>query len=326
MQAEPGRAAGAVLAGALFLATGAITFDVLRGAGPPAQTLATDALLLGALVAVAVIAVRARRAAAAAADLLRRSEARHRSILDGSGEAIIIIDDQATVCTFNGRAERMFGYAAGEIVGSSLERLMTNGARSAHAAYLAEKGVTAMVEAVKLRTTHKGVRKTGEVFTFELTMTEWRDGPRRMFTGAMRDVTERERAAQALLASQARYAELYENSPELLFIYAVESGGGFLLESMNRAAEEYVGYTRSAIVGRTPDQLALPESARRFKRALLACLDTRVSQKDEMPLRTDRGVSSLPVTLSPMQDASGVITRILASSRAEPSALEVRAA
>lgn len=306
----------------LASAAAANLLDIAWSGATSRGDLPLDLLTTICLAAAGAVALRSDAAARRATGDLARSEARQRSIVDGAGEAIIVINDQARIVTFNRAAETMFGYSAPEIVGQSLERLMTDGARAAHAAYLARTGVTAMVEAVKLRTVHKGVRKAGDSFPFELTMTEWLDGERRMFTGVMRDVTERERAAAALRESQARYAGLYENSPELLFTYAVDGMGGFVLESMNKAAEDYSGYTRSDLVGRSTDQLSGPEEARRLKRALLHCLHSGDSSEHEMRLHLKGEARVLQVALSPMHDAAGEITRILASARDDQGRLE----
>ncbi|MDP8912817.1 MAG: PAS domain S-box protein [Pseudomonadota bacterium] len=130
-----------------------------------------------------------------------------------------------------------------------------------------------MVEAARLRVVHKGVRKAGEVFPFELTMTEWLDSGRRVFTGVMRDVTDYQRAADALRESHARFVGLFENSAQPLFIFALSGGGEFVLDTMNEAAETCAGVSRYAATGRTPDEL-VGSDARDLKRALLDCLST----------------------------------------------------
>jgi PAS domain S-box-containing protein len=193
-------------------------------------------LALALLVAAGIVAWRGLRLVRQTVETAKQNEARHRATIDGAGEAIMVIDDQATILTFNRAAERMFGYSAEEMIGTSLERLMTEGGRRAHAAYLAKNGVTAMVEAARMRVVHKGVRKRGDVFPFELTMTEWLDDGHRVFTGVMRDVTDHERAADALRESHARFVGVFENSAQPLFIFALSGGGEFVLETMNEAA------------------------------------------------------------------------------------------
>ena len=244
----------------------------------------------------------------------KRSEAWHRAAIDGAGDAIIVIDDQATIVTFNRAAERMFGYSAGEMIGTSLERLMTEGGRRAHAAYLAEHGVTAMVEAARLRTVHKGVRKRGGVFPFELTMTEWLDGERRMFTGVMRDVTDQEHAADALRESQARFVGVFENAAQPLFIFELSGAGDFVLETMNEAAEAFVGVSRYAAVGRALDDL-LGAEAREVKRALLESMSTASAVSNTIRVPGLSASDPLPVIFTPLRNAVGEIRGVLATGQ-----------
>lgn len=269
-------------------------------------------LALAFLLAGGTIYWRSSRLARDAADALERREARQRAIIDEAGEAIMVIDDQATILTFNRAAERMFGYSADEVIGTSLERLMTEGGRRAHAAYLAERGVTAMVEAARLRVVHKGVRKRGEIFPFELTMTEWLDEGRRMFTGVMRDVTDHERAADALRESHARFVGVFENSAQPLFIFALSGGGEFVLETMNEAAESWAGLSRYAAAGRTPDELAGTD-ARELKRALLDCLTTASAVSNTIRLPGQEAPSPVPLIFTPMRNASGEVRAVLAT-------------
>lgn len=286
----------------------------------PVAGVSDAAMELGALAAATIGGALALDSGSAAHDRLVEAEARleelerlaaaNSEVVQGAGEALIVIDDQASIVTFNRAAERMFGYSAAEMIGTSLERLMTEGARQAHAAYLAETGVTAMVEAARLRTVHKGVRKRGDVFTFELMMTEWSDQGRRMFTGLMRDVTSRERTADALRDAQARFNELFEAVGEPMFVFVLGADGGFVLDSMNRAAEEMVGVSRFATVGWTPDQLGKDEG-RPLKRALLGALAGREPVEAEVPLMFKGKVRTAALSLSPMRDGAGEIHRIL---------------
>lgn len=278
-----------------------------------------DAGAAAALAAAGLIALRGLGSARTSDAALQRSEARLRSIVDGAGDAIIVIDDQAAITAFNRAAEQMFGFTAAEMIGTSLERLMPDHVRQAHAAYMAATGVTGMVEAVRHRSVHKGLRRNGQVFSFELSMTEWSDQGRRMFTGVMRDVTEREKARAALQESQARYTGLFETTAALLFIYRIDKEGGFTFETMNGAAEAFTGVSRAGLAGAGPDALLEPESSKRVRRGLIQCLHegTDITVEGELALPT--GPRHLLLTLSPMREASGEITRVLVVGR-EPSA------
>ena len=65
----------------------------------------------------------ARRAEAAA----RRAEARARRLLDGAPDAIIVADQGGVIRAVNDQAERLLGYARGELLGESIELLVPEG-------------------------------------------------------------------------------------------------------------------------------------------------------------------------------------------------------
>ena len=310
---------GAALVAMPFVAVVLTTFAAAAWRGKSLIDVAIHIPAMAGLLLIGVLTWRSSRSQKRAADRLRRSEARQRAIIDAAGDAVIVIDDQATILTFNRAAERMFGYTADEMIGTSLERLMTDGGRKAHAAYLAKNGVTAMVEAARLRTVHKGIRKRGDAFPFELTMSEWREDGRRMFTGLIRDVTESERTVNALRESQARFAALFEASLEPLIIFELAGDGTFVIETMNRAAEERTGLSRFAVKGCPPEEVAARDEARSLRRALLRCLETASSVTEEVRLHALGESRGVRLTLSPMRDAAGEIRRVLACGR-DPSA------
>lgn len=298
----------------LIAAATAISVACLVLTGRAAGTeMSLKVLTFCLLLAAVIFGWRSWLIASATIAELRQREAWQSATIDGAGEAIMVIDDQATILTFNRAAERMFGYSAGEVVGTSLERLMTDGGQRAHAAYLKQHGVTAMVEAARLRTVHKGVRKRGDVFPFELSMTEWLHGGRRVFTGVMRDVTDHERAADDLRESHARFTGLFENSAQPLFIFVLSGAGDFTLETMNEAAEAFLGVSRFAAVGRTPGEL-LKDDARELKRALLGCLATAAPVARTIKVPQQGTIASVQVRFGPMRNASGEIRAVLAAA------------
>jgi PAS domain S-box-containing protein len=87
------------------------------------------------------------------------------------------------------------------------------------------------------------------------------------------------------------------------------------MESMNRAAEELTGFSRFALKGGAPDELAAPDDARSLRRALLRCLDSPSGVTEEVRLQTLAGTRSFRLGLTAMRDASGEIRRVLAGAR-----------
>ena len=56
--------------------------------------------------------------------MIEEREARLRSILETAPDAIITIDERGIVQSFSIAAERLFGYAAGEVIGRNVKMLM----------------------------------------------------------------------------------------------------------------------------------------------------------------------------------------------------------
>ena len=129
----------------------------------------------------------------AADDMTRASslnELRWQGVLDSAQDAIISIDPRGTVTLFNRGAERIFGYAADEVVGRNLTMLMPQPYRDEHAAHVEGYERTGIAEAIgRVRDVHAR-RKSGEEFPIELSVSEARVGDDRIYTAIIRDVSE----------------------------------------------------------------------------------------------------------------------------------------
>src|SRR4051812_20630537 len=97
-------------AAALALVTVAGVALAVSGLSPatPLRDTALQLLALALLLAAGMLGWRALRRVRDTLVALERSETRHRAIIEGAGEAIVVIDDRASILTFNRAAERMF--------------------------------------------------------------------------------------------------------------------------------------------------------------------------------------------------------------------------
>lgn len=134
-------------------------------------------------------------------DDARRREARLTAILDTAVDAIITIDEAGRIESFNPAAERLFGYPAGEVIGRNVNCLMPEPYASEHDCYLARYLATGDPRIIGIGREVLGRRKDGTTFPIDLAVGEAKTPHGRVFSGIVRDLTERKRAEGELRAS-----------------------------------------------------------------------------------------------------------------------------
>ncbi len=140
---------------------------------------------------------------------LRESGARARAILETTVDAIITIDERGVVESFNAAAERIFGYAADEVIGRNVKVLMPPPYRAEHDGYMQNYLETGHRKIIGIGREVVGRRQDGSTFPMELAVSEVQLGDRRLFTGIVRDVTRRKEAEENLRTSEERLRMLY---------------------------------------------------------------------------------------------------------------------
>lgn len=123
---------------------------------------------------------------------VREREARLRSILDTVPDAIITIDEKGIIESFSLAASRLFGYEPPEVVGKNVKVLMPPPYRDQHDGYLEHYGRTGERRIIGKGRIVVGLRRDGSTFPMELAVGEVHGGERRLFTGFVRDITERQ--------------------------------------------------------------------------------------------------------------------------------------
>jgi PAS domain S-box-containing protein len=126
----------------------------------------------------------------------RESEARLRAMVDTAVDAIVTIDERGIIETYNPAAERIFGYRAQEVVGKNVGILMPEPHRSRHDRYLARYLETGERHVIGVGRELTGRHKSGFAIPIDIAVAETWMGDRRIFTGIMRDITDRKRAEE----------------------------------------------------------------------------------------------------------------------------------
>ncbi len=151
-----------------------------------------------------------------------QGEARYRALVDSATDAIVTADVYGTITEWNPAAEQLFGYGASEAVGCPVTILMPERFASGHPQSVERFRTGLQRRVVGTVVDLVGRRKDGSEFPIELSLANWEVAGERYLTAIIRDVSERERAAEALRASEQRYRVLYENSPIAIELYDAE--------------------------------------------------------------------------------------------------------
>ncbi len=115
--------------------------------------------------------------------------ARLRALIDATQDAVIFIGQDARITRLNPSAERMFGYAPGELIGEKVDRLMPEPYRHEHDGYIERYQRTGEARAVGRIRRVEAVRKDGTVFPIELSVTNLGDGNDVRYGAFIRDVS-----------------------------------------------------------------------------------------------------------------------------------------
>jgi len=90
----------------------------------------------------------------------------------------------------------LFGYREDEVAGKNVSMLMPSPYREMHDTFLSRYRDTGEKKIIGIGREVIGLRKDGSVFPMDLSVAEMRFGERRMFTGIVRDITERKAAEE----------------------------------------------------------------------------------------------------------------------------------
>jgi len=150
---------------------------------------------------------------------------RLRAILDSAYEAIITIDEKGIIESCNQRVSEMFGHSHDFLSGQNVSVLMPPLYASEHDSYIEQYCKTGRAKVIGAGREVLGRRRNGEEFPIHLTITEVNVGNQRLFTGLIRDLSERQETDQRLKQLQAeldrnRFGQLIGRSKPMRKMYS----------------------------------------------------------------------------------------------------------
>jgi protein-histidine pros-kinase len=174
----------------------------------------------------------------------RLIETRYRDLLESMPDAIVVLNETGRIVLVNGQAERVFGYPRGDLIGQLIEVLLPKRFHAAHVGhrfrYFTQPRAREMGAGLELY----GLRKNGEEFPVEISLSPLRLDEGVLAMSAIRDITVRRRAEQ-------KFRSLLEASPDPMVI--VDRDGRIVL--VNGQTETLFGYRRTELLGQLVDML-----------------------------------------------------------------------
>ncbi|MCP5371231.1 MAG: PAS-domain containing protein [Hyphomicrobiales bacterium] len=195
--------------------------EALASLRPARLTIAALAILSAVLVVLQALGY-ARSARA----VLRR-ERSLAAIIDTAADGIITIGGDGIVTRFSAAAERIFGYRAGEVVGRNVSLLMPGREGGLHDDYLRAYAETGESRVIRMSREVVGRHKDGRDLPLELAVADASVGDETVFTGIVRDISERKAAEAALAEKEHQLSAALTHMSDAM--YMLDSEGRFVL-------------------------------------------------------------------------------------------------
>ena len=233
------------------------------------------------------------------ASALVSSSAFRQAVVDNAADGILTADRDGKVMSFNPAAERIFGYAADEVIGKKVAMLVPS-----NGGMFARNGSAAQNQ----RRETEGRHKDGTVFPLDLAVTETHLGDQTLFIGLMRDITQQKQAELQLqqakeaadAANQAKSAFLANMSHELRTpLNAIIGYSEMLQEEAEDTGQE----------GFVPDLQKINGAGKHLLGLINAVLDLSKIEAGKMELYLES--FSVP---NLVQDVAGVIQPLIAKN------------
>jgi PAS domain S-box-containing protein len=177
-----------------------------------------------------------------------------RAVAETATDAIVSIDEQSTILFVNKAAERIFGYSISEMMHQPVTMLMPHYLREAHRTAVGGYLQTSQKHFSWTAIKQTGLHRSGREFPIEVSLGEYVHGKKHIFTGIVRDISEREQSEAQLRQSQEKYASMVHSSPDAITLRSLPDRR--YLE-VNEGFTRLTGYSAEEVLGKTPAELDL---------------------------------------------------------------------
>ncbi|MBF0538349.1 MAG: response regulator [Nitrospirae bacterium] len=234
------------------------------------------------------------------------TNARMQSFFDSTPDAIVSINSiDRCIILFSKAAERIFGYNADEVLGKNVNILMPEPYHSRHDNFVNSYLETGTKKVIGLIRMARAIRKNGEIFEIDLSVSESVTPSGRVFNGIIRDISTRIKVEREM---QKLFNAIEQSAESVVITDRVGK-----IEYVNPAFERATGYTRAEAIGKTPRILKSGKQSRDFYKQLWdTILEGSVWHGEIINKRKNGDLYYEDAIITPIKDNRGEVTHFVA--------------
>jgi PAS domain S-box-containing protein len=239
---------------------------------------------------------------------LRGADERTRLIIDTALDAVVTMDTEGTVTSWNKQAEIIFGWNQTEAVGRHMaDLIIPEQHRPAHARGLRHFLNTGHGPILQRRIQITAIRRGGVEFPVELEVVPMRLGQDWIFSAFIRDITDAKLAEEQLRESELNLRQMTETIPEMLW----SSTGEGAIDYCNARVLDYTGFSAEELMGNGWMNVLHPDDADQAAREWKSSITTGTPYRIEV--RTFRAAERIyrwcVMSALPLLDQQGRILK-----------------
>jgi PAS domain S-box-containing protein len=212
-------------------------------------------------------------------DDLRTADERTRLIVETALDAVVTMDSQGLITSWNKQAEIIFGWSPAEAIGQRMaDMIIPEQHRTAHELGLRRFLATGEGPILRRRIEIIATRRSGDEFPVELEVVPVRLRHDWVFSAFIRDITESRLAEEKLRASELHLRRMTETIPEMLWSATAEGA----IDYCNSRVLDYTGFPAEELMGDGWIKLLHPDHAAQAARLWMSCVTTGVPYRVEV--------------------------------------------